>query len=106
MGVLPIDRRAPGSWARVNVALRDRCRRRGFVHHSDRGVQYTAGDYEERLVGAGSRISMSARGNPYDNAKAESFFKSLKKEEVRLKSYRTFEEAKVDIGRFIEHASM
>lgn len=54
----------------------------GLIHHSDRGVQYASGGYVERLEGIGARISMAARGNPYENAKAESFFKTLKHEEV------------------------
>jgi len=65
----------------------------GLIHHSDRGVQYANEEYIARLEGVGARISMAARGNPYKNAKAESFFKTLKREEVYLKEYRTFEEA-------------
>ncbi len=72
----------------------------GLIHHSDRGVQYAAGEYIARLEGA--RVSMSAVGNPYDNAKAESFFKTLKREEVYLKDYRTFEEAETNLEQFIE----
>src|SRR5256714_14211766 len=72
------------------------------MSHSDRGVQYASYAYTERLVSAGVQISMSAVGNPYDNAKAESFFKTLKQEEVYLKQYQTFEEAESNIGQFIE----
>lgn len=75
----------------------------GFVHHADRGVQYASGGYIARLKTAGACISMSAVGNPYHNAKAESFFKTLKHEEVYLKDYRTFEEAEADLERFIEN---
>ena len=85
----------------LEMAIESRHPPLGFIHHSDRGVQYAAGDYVERLQGVGARISMSAKGNPYDNAKAESFFKTLKAEEVRLKRYETFEEAEADIGHFI-----
>lgn len=74
----------------------------GLIHHSDRGVQYASGDYVTALEAAGARISMAARGNPYENAKAESFFKTLKHEEVYLKEYRTFEEAAANLERFIE----
>ncbi len=74
----------------------------GLIHHSDHGVQYASGAYVERLDAVGARISMAARGNPYDNAKAESFFKTLKHEEVYLKEYRTFEEAEANLERFIE----
>ncbi len=73
----------------------------GLIHHSDRGVQYSSGDYVARLDGIGARISMAATGNPYENAKAESFFKTLKWEEVYLQEYRTLEEAEANIGRFI-----
>ena len=74
----------------------------GIIHHSDRGVQYASYAYTERLVSVGVHISMSAKGNAYDNAKAESFFKTLKQEEVYLKQYQTFEEASANIGQFIE----
>jgi putative transposase len=73
-----------------------------LIHHSDRGVQYASGRYVERLETIGAQISMAARGNPYENAKAESFFKTLKYEEVYLKEYRTFEEAEANLERFIE----
>ena len=74
----------------------------GLIHHSDRGVQYASGDYVARLEGIDARISMAAVGTPYENAKAESFFKTLKCEEVYLKDYRTFEEVERHIGHFIE----
>jgi len=74
----------------------------GLIHHSDRGVQYASGPYVERLEAVGARISMSARGNPYENAQAESFFKTLKYEEVYLKEYRTFEDAETNLEPFIE----
>ncbi|GAC1604242.1 MAG: IS3 family transposase [Acidimicrobiales bacterium] len=86
----------------LDMALIRRCPLPGFIHHSDRGVQYAAGEYVARLEAAGAQISMSAVGNPYDNAKAESFFKTLKREEVYLKEYRTFEEAEANLERFIE----
>jgi putative transposase len=74
----------------------------GFIHHSDRGVQYASTAYTERLAALGAQISMSAKGNPYDNAKAESFFKTLKREEVELTQYETFADAEAQIGRFID----
>jgi putative transposase len=55
----------------------------------------------ERLHEVGIRISMSSVGNPYDNAKAERFFRTLKQEEVYLKSYQTLEEAEENIGQFL-----
>ena len=74
----------------------------GLIHHSDRGVQYASYAYTERLLSLGMQISMSAKGNAYDNAKAESFFKTLKQEEVYLKQYHTFEDASANIGQFID----
>jgi len=56
----------------------------GCIHHSDRGVQYAAAEYVELARHHGLRLSMSGRANPYDNAKAESFFKTLKVEEIYL----------------------
>ncbi len=73
----------------------------GLIHHSDRGVQYASSAYVARLHDAGAHVSMSAVGNPYDNAKAESFFKTLKREEVSLNHYQTFHDAEVNLGRFI-----
>jgi putative transposase len=74
----------------------------GLIHHSDQGVQYASTEYVARLEEAGARISMAAVGNPYENAKAESFFRILKMEEVYLKEYKTFEDALENIGEFIE----
>ncbi len=65
-------------------------------------MQYASAAYVARLARAGARTSMSARGNPYENARAESFFKTLKGEEVYLKDYRTFEEARGNVAQFIE----
>ena len=73
-----------------------------LIHHSDRGVQYACGDYIERLEARGAAISMSRPGNPYDNAKAESFMKTLKTEEVNGKTYANLEDAKRQIGAFLE----
>ena len=73
-----------------------------LIHHSDRGVQYACGDYTARLEGRAIAISMSRPANPYDNAKAESFMKTLKTEEVNGKAYKDIEEARRDIGAFIE----
>jgi transposase InsO family protein len=83
-------------------ALATRDVRPGLIHHSDRGVQYACMAYVERLESMGIQISMSAKGNVYDNAKAESFFKTLKQEEVYLKAYQTFEEARNNIGSFLD----
>jgi putative transposase len=74
----------------------------GFIHHSDRGVQYASYRYVDRLTLAGAQISMSAVGNPYDNARAESFFKTLKREEVYLKQYATYQDAQLNLRQFID----
>jgi len=74
----------------------------GCIHHSDRGVQYASQDYVKELKFYGFQISMSRRGNPYDNAYAESFIKTLKSEEVHLWEYRTMEDAQKRIPYFIE----
>jgi transposase InsO family protein len=88
--------------AALAMALATRQPAPGWIHHSDRGVQYASGAYLERLEAVGAQISMAARGNPYENAQAESFFKTLKYEEVYLKDYRTFEEALMNLESFIE----
>jgi putative transposase len=86
----------------LEMALAARRPDPGLIYHSDQGVQYASSDYIERLQRAGARISMAAVGNPYENAKLESFFRTLKMEEVYLKDYRSFEEAEHNIGEFIE----
>lgn len=74
----------------------------GLVHHSDQGIQYASHEYVDMLKKNGINVSMSRKGNPYDNAFAESFMKTLKAEEVYMKEYRTFDEAYVNIKQFIE----
>lgn len=88
--------------AALRMALRDRDVPESLVHHSDRGVQYAAGEYTDLLEENGIRISMSRKGNPYDNAKAERFIRTLKYEEVYLSDYETEVEARTCIGRFID----
>jgi putative transposase len=83
-------------------ALKRRQPAPGLIHHSDRGVQYTSGDYVQRLEDFGITISMSRPGNPYDNAWAESFMKTLKTEEVDAGRYCDLEDAVASIGTFIE----
>jgi putative transposase len=73
-----------------------------LIHHSDRGVQYASIDYAARLTARSIAISMSRVANPYDNAKAESFMKTLKTEEVNGKAYANLDHARRDIGQFIE----
>jgi putative transposase len=88
--------------AALEMACASRPLQPGLVHHSDRGVQYASAAYVQRLLDGEARISMSAKGNPDDNAKAESFFKTLKYEEVYLQHYHTFEEAQANLSHFIE----
>ncbi len=73
-----------------------------LIHHSDQGVQYASKDYVDCLRQHNIKISMSRKGNPYDNAFAESFIKTLKCEEVYLNEYETFEDAFRNIRHFIE----
>jgi transposase InsO family protein len=73
-----------------------------LVHHSDRGVQYASTEYRQRLASHEITVSMSRPGNPYDNAKAESFMKTLKTEEVDGRRFRDIKHAKRSIGVFID----
>ena len=86
----------------LRMALERRGAPAGLIHHSDRGVQYACGDYTRLLVENGITISMSRKGNPYDNAKAESFMKTLKYEEVYRVEYRDLAEARAGIQAFLE----
>jgi transposase InsO family protein len=74
----------------------------GLVHHSDQGVQYASADYVALLTSRGITISMSRTGNPYDNAVAESFMKTLKAEEVYLNEYESLLDAMTNINHFID----
>jgi transposase InsO family protein len=86
----------------LQMALRRRRPAPGLVHHSDQGVQYASTDYTALLKASGITISMSRRGNPYDNATCESFLKTLKYEEVYRSEYRDLDEARASIGTFLE----
>jgi len=88
--------------AALRMALVQRRPAPGLVHHSDRGVQYASQDYTEMLKQHKATISMSRKGNPYDNAACESFMKTLKCEEVYRNEYRDFHEAHSSIGEFLE----
>jgi putative transposase len=86
----------------LRMALVQRAVQPGLVHHSDRGSQYASGDYTDLLKENGIRISMSRKGNPWDNAACESFMKTLKYEEVYRNEYRDLTEARTSIRRFLE----
>ncbi|HSB04348.1 MAG TPA: IS3 family transposase [Thermodesulfobacteriota bacterium] len=86
----------------LRMALAQRKPPAGIIHHSDRGVQYASGDYVEVLHQHGFRISMARKGNPYDNAAAESFIKTLKSEEVYLWEYRTLNDVQNRLPYFLE----
>lgn len=73
-----------------------------LIHHSDQGVQYASSDYTQILDQAEILVSMSRRGNPYDNARAERFMRTLKEEEVHGTEYRDLEDARGRIGEFLE----
>jgi len=86
----------------LEMALDSRRPDPGLIHHSDQGVQYASSEYVLRLEETGAQISMAPVGNPYENAQVESFFRTLKLEEVCIKEYRDFEEAEEYIAEFIE----
>ncbi len=86
----------------LQMALATRVVKPGLMHHSDKGKQYCAAEYVSLLLKHQIRISMSRTGNPYDNAKAERFMRTVKYEEVYLADYQSLAEARASINRFIE----
>jgi transposase InsO family protein len=88
--------------AALRMALAQRIIEQGLVHHSDRGSQYASGDYTDLLKQQSITISMSRKGNPWDNAACESFMKTLKYEEVHRNEYRDLAEAHAAIREFLE----
>jgi putative transposase len=87
----------------LDMAIGDRYVTKGeLIHHSDQGVQYACGDYIARLERAGIQPSMSRPGCPWDNAMAESFMRTLKREEVNGQAYRDRTDVEASIGAFIE----
>jgi len=86
----------------LRMAISDRRPGPGVIHHSDQGVQYASEEYTSELKSHGFAISMSRTGNPYDNAMMESFFKTLKYEEVYLCEYETYQDVVTRLPYFIE----
>jgi putative transposase len=84
------------------MAIATRRPGKGCIHHSDRGNQYAAERYRKKLADHDIKGSMGRRGNPYDNAKAESFMKTLKVEAVYRVDYQTFGDVADDLPRFID----
>jgi putative transposase len=100
-----IDRNldSPLTLRALRMALTKRKPELGMIHHSDRGVQYACDDYVAMLKQHDIQISMSRVGNPYDNAKAESFLKTLKKEEVNGRSYQDLRHLRRSFAEFLEN---
>jgi transposase InsO family protein len=86
----------------LRMALSRRVVEAGLVHHSDRGSQYASDEYTDLLKANGIAISMSRKGNPWDNAACESFMKTLKYEEVLRNEYRDLADARASIREFLE----
>ena len=97
--------RSLSSWFTVvalKMAIAERQPAPGLVHHSDRGVQYACREYAELLEKHQMLASMSRPGNPYDNARCESFMRTLKREEINANRYRDLEDLRANIAVFIE----
>lgn len=93
---------APLAIAALRNAIDQRRPMPGLVHHSDRGIQYASEDYVALLRKYGIVPSMSRTGNPYDNARCESFMKTLKQEEIYTREYRNRADLEKHIGQFLE----
>ena len=86
----------------LRMALTERQPAPGLIHHSDRGIQYACADYLTLLAEHEAQPSMSRVGNPYDNAKAESFMKTLKEEQVRHHQWRDLNALRADLATFLQ----
>ena len=84
------------------MAIANRRPDHGTIHHSDQGVQYASSEYIEELTRHGFKVSMARAGNPYENAMMESFFKTLKYEEVNLCEYETYQDVITVLPYFID----
>jgi transposase InsO family protein len=87
----------------LRCAIESRQPRAGLVHHSNRGVQYASDKYTELLRTHGAVLSMSRPGNPYDNARCESFLKTLKQEEIYCRQYRDLDDLRTHSSAFIDN---
>lgn len=87
--------------AALRLALDSHPLPEGWIHHSDRGCQYTSQEYKEFVLAHGGRLSNSAKGNPYDNANMESFFKTYKYEEANLAQYDSIDELRLSLDIFL-----
>ena len=86
----------------LRTALNERRPEPGWMHHSDRGVQYACGEYVQLVEGAGGQVSMSRPGNPYDNAYCESFIGKLKQEQWDGRGYADIAAVRKDLQRMLE----
>ena len=88
--------------AALDMALAKRCPHRGLIHHSDRGSTYASRDYRSALRSRGIRCSMSRKGDCWDNAAAETFFATLKREMEDIDTLENWAAANVSIGEYID----
>ncbi len=91
-----------GALRALEQALETRTPEAGWIHHSDRGVQYACHQYVQCLKAVGARISMCATGEPKENAMVERVIRTIKEEEIDLQEYESFEEVELSLGKFIE----
>lgn len=88
--------------AALAAAIGSRKPKPGLVHHSDRGTQYASNDYVKRLESCGAHMSMSRPASPWENGKCESFMRTLKREEIDARRYRSLAELQLHLEEFIE----
>ena len=86
----------------LKIAIAERKPSPGIIHHSDQGVQYASSEYVDELMRYNFKVSMARTGNPYENAMMESFFKTLKYEEVNLCEYETYQDVVTRLPYFID----